>query len=86
MKIYIYMEFLGPECWRSTAQSKRDSADWPDSPPPSGVHRKKEVKDATNFLSAVFLRLTPIQWEQSFSVLVCWVLLEFCILLPSCQF
>lgn len=63
---YLYW-FLGHKCLGTTAQSKRDLAvqvSWPDFPPPSVPCRKKEVRDATNFLPAVFLRLTPIQWEQ----------------------
>lgn len=54
-----------------------------DSPPSSFPFRKKEVSGTTNFLPAVFLCLTPIQWEGLLSIVVCWILLEFRILLPS---
>lgn len=86
------MDALGQKCLSTTAHSRRDLAEPRRSvgqtllPLPFVACRKKEVRVATNFLPALFLCLTPIQWERQFSIVACWILLGldfFCCLLAT---
>lgn len=63
IKTNIYIGYLLQKCLRTTALLENLAEQCrlveQDSPPPSFPFRKKEVSDATNFLPAVFLCLTP---------------------------